>query len=129
MSTDGRAAAIAGTSGYVAAVGAKGRKLCDVATYLREKRWEAVAPKTTTEFAIQPGSLQAERWLAYWDGRPDAPKFLAGQLRDAAALIAGPGAMALPGVIGDLQVLGLLSRTTLASVFSSSSMGHSDQAH
>jgi hypothetical protein len=109
LSTDGRAAAIAGTSGYVAAVGAKGRKLCDVATYLREKRWEAVAPKTTTEFAIQPGSLQAERWLAYWDGRPDAPKF--------------------PGVIGDLQVLGLLSRTTLASVFSSSSMGHSDQAH
>lgn len=47
---------------------AANRKICDLTTFIRERRWErfvARAGSTSTLFAVQPGTPQAHRWREY----------------------------------------------------------------
>lgn len=73
--------AIGGVERYLAQTRSKGWKICDLQTYLRDRRWESVAAAPTTAGAItRPGTPQAQRWIAYWQAIPDPPRFLLHQL-------------------------------------------------
>lgn len=63
-----REAAVKFAAAYVSDRAAQGAKLCDLATYYRERRWERLAQKNAaavTQFHVRPHTPQAHRWREY----------------------------------------------------------------
>lgn len=59
-------AAVDRVQGYLASIRSKGWKVCDLATYLRDRRFEKViASASVTAWPIRAGTPQAYRWLEY----------------------------------------------------------------
>lgn len=66
LSDKAKHSAVAAAGRYVADTQAKGRKLCDLATYLREARWERFDVRAAPgPVMIRPGSPQFWRWREY----------------------------------------------------------------
>lgn len=79
-------AAFTGIKPYLGDCAAQGRKVCDLSTYYRERRWErfaAVTPATGKPFALRPGIPQAYRWREYYErAEPEKLKLLDRWLQD-----------------------------------------------
>jgi len=67
LSRSDRKQAIEAAAPYIASGKVKNRKLCDLSTYLKERRFVGKTATATTEAPIiRPGTPQAARWLEYW---------------------------------------------------------------
>jgi hypothetical protein len=76
LTIENKEKAVRGVSPYLSDCRSKTRKICDLATYLRERRWESLATKSPPSFYMtRPGTPQAERWLKYWDDIKEPAKF------------------------------------------------------
>ncbi len=64
---DAKRAALAGATAYRADMTRRGWKLCDLTTYLRDKRFERFASGASLSeaFAVKGGTPEAYRWLEY----------------------------------------------------------------
>jgi hypothetical protein len=64
LSQEDKQQAIEGVRAYLERCKERNRKVCDLSTYLKERRFETVTIETTNGTAIvQPGTPQAARWL------------------------------------------------------------------
>jgi len=68
LSPDDRQQAIEAVSPYLANCRAKNRKLCDLSTYLKERRFKGNLAIPVTSYAILGNTPQASRWLDYTIG-------------------------------------------------------------
>jgi hypothetical protein len=66
LAPEDRELATAGASVYLSNCRSKNRKVCDLSTYLRERRWETVKAPRPTGFVVRPGTPQAARWLDFF---------------------------------------------------------------
>ncbi len=64
LTIENRQAAFRGIEPYLSDCRTRNRKVCDLSTYLREKRWERL-PATVKAWPIRGGTPQAFRWLEY----------------------------------------------------------------
>jgi len=64
LTDENREAAFRGIEPYLAECRSRQRKVCDLATYLRERRWERV-PASIKAWPIKGGTPGAFRWLEY----------------------------------------------------------------
>lgn len=69
LTDEGRSAAYDGIRPYLDDCKGQSRKVCDLATYYRERRWERFAAKATGSafVAIRRGTPQAFRWREYFE--------------------------------------------------------------
>lgn len=65
LSPDDRQRAFDGVSPYLKNCHARQRKVCDLSTYLKERRFKGNLAVAQTTFAIHRGTPQACRWLEY----------------------------------------------------------------
>lgn len=65
LAGDGKQAAVQGVDRFLSDCRTKGRKVCDLATYLREKRWDGLVVAPQKLWITHPRTPQGERWRAY----------------------------------------------------------------
>jgi hypothetical protein len=65
LSPDDRQRAVDGVAPYLTNCRARNRKLCDLSTYLKEKRFNGNLAVVTSSFDIFGNTPQASRWLEY----------------------------------------------------------------
>jgi hypothetical protein len=65
LTDDRKLAAFEGAPAYLAEMRQRGWKICDLQTYLRDRRWEHLKGAPAPAFAIHGGTPQAFRWLEY----------------------------------------------------------------
>lgn len=65
LSDERKRAAFDGVASYLADMRKRGWKICDLQTYLRDRRWERVKGAPAPEVPILGNTPQASRWLDY----------------------------------------------------------------
>lgn len=84
-----QSACISGIAPYLDDCRANSRKVCDLTTYIKERRWERFAPKppgTLTTSLVQPGTPQWFRWREYKIARREPVTFMDQQGRNGNAM-------------------------------------------
>lgn len=76
LSINDREAAKRGIASYLSDCRAKNRKVCDLAKYLKERRWEGQSAAASSTFATKGGTPQAFRWLAYRKARGESTAYM-----------------------------------------------------
>jgi hypothetical protein len=77
LDADRKAAAVNGIAGYLAGMRLRGWKVCDLQTYLRDRRWEKVGGNTEkVAYLTKGGTPQAFRWLEYRKGLGEPTAFM-----------------------------------------------------
>jgi hypothetical protein len=66
LTAERKQAAIDGVDRYLAELRHQGWKICDLQTYLRDRRWESVKGAPVATFPVHGNTPQAYRWLDYW---------------------------------------------------------------
>ncbi len=75
LTDKGKEAAFRGVDPYLSDCKAQNRKVCDLATYYRERRWERLEVKTSAGglYHLRRGTPQAHRWREFYE-RTDPQK-------------------------------------------------------
>lgn len=85
LSDDRKRLAFENIERFLADQRAKGWKICDLQTYLREKRFETVKGAPAALYVAKAGTPQAGRWLGYLRATGQQTAFLEEQLRTRGA--------------------------------------------